>query len=654
MTVDQSGILSLARSKISNLREIKKSSNEWHGACPVCSSDDDGFMCWPENGNYWCRSCGATGFPTQFIMWTQSKSWHEAQAILGIDNTSNGKHPVIDSEIPYTNRAHYAAHLGVPESVLIDAKFKEIATYQNRPAMKYTTYDKEGREWVRMRFMDGKKPKYMPMGKGVPTVWYRLQQAMGMSNKSQKPMVIVNGETSVLVAQHYGIPAICRTGGEMSLTPELLSELQEAYKKSRPRDILIALDCDTKGRTTAKALEVQLSEGKWQPTIIDLGFADKGDFADFCKLHTQTSAKALESLVSALKPLSLNAHDASATFTNYILNAQAPAGKILVNPFRVLHRLGGDAEFMMPKRLTIVMSMSGHGKTAFWESMVDSWLQHGHTGIVDGQEFDADDYHIRRIMRNSGHVVKGLSASEDKRLPTVTYSNITSHKVYLQEKRDKVITALRHGRDMFAGDTGKRRVATFKYADKYTRSWPGHLEYVPYMPYLEDKIIFMADWISQRRASSKTVEFAVFDYIQLISCSNNLSANNAYQYSLGLMKQFAIQNNVHVIAISQVNKQPSKQAKENNKRLMVSDMSYVNDNDANLTIALNFYYGVQLDEGGKPALDYNGDEIIERKLLPDGTNAALVDVLKNTHGKVMPTKMICDLAHLRWIDKMWG
>ena len=654
IATDQSGILSLARTKIGNLREKKAGSNKWHGACPFCTSDDDGFICWADTGNYWCNTCGEKGFSIQFVMKTQDKTWKQAEAILGIDNNSNGKHAVSNSEINYHSRAHYAAVKGIPESVLINAKFSEIETYQNRPAMKYVTYDKDHKEWWRVRFMDGKKPKYKPVLTGTPAVWYRLQQAKGMSNKSNKPMVIVNGETSVLVAQHYGIPATCKTGGEAALPAHLLEELQDAYKNSRPRELLIALDCDKAGRTTAKSIEEQLKAGKWKPAVIDLGFADTGDMADFCQLHTQDSRKALDELVSALKPLSLNAHDASAAFTNYILNAKAPEGKILVNPFRVLHRLGGDAEFMMPKRLTIVMSMSGHGKTAFWETIVDSWLQYGHSGIVDGPEFDADDYHIRRIMRNSGQVVKGLSANEDRRLPTVTYSDITSHKVYLQEKRDKVITALRHGRDMFAGELGKRRVATFEYADKYTRSWPGHLEYVPYMPYLENKIAFMTDWISKRRASGKTVEFAVFDYIQLMNCAHNPTTNNKYQYSLGLMKQFAIQNNIHVIAVSQVNKQPSKQAKENNKRLMVSDMSYVNDNDANLTIALNFYYGAKLDEYGKPVLDYNGEEIIERKLLQDGTNAALVDVLKNTHGQVMPTKMVCDLAHLRWIDKLWG
>lgn len=650
-TTDQSGILAVVRERI-GLRQLKAGSVEWHGACPFCSSKDDGFMCWSDVGNYYCRKCGATGFSTQFVMATQGKTWKQAQAILGIDYNSNGKHAVENSEIAYHSRKHYAAVKGVPESVFSDAGFSEIETYQGRPAMKYPTYDKDDKKWWRVRFMDGKKPKYKPIETGTPTVWYRLQQAMGMSNKSEKPMVIVNGETSVVVAQHFGIPAYCKTGGEMKLPDFLLQELQEAYKNSRPRENLIALDCDEKGRRAAKAIEKQLLEGKWKPSIIDLGFADTGDFADFCKLHTDTSAKRLQGLVSASKPLSLNAHDASKTFTNYILNAKAPEGKILVNPFRVLHRLGGDAEFMMPKRLTIVMSMTGNGKTAFVESGVDSWLQYGHTGLWDGQEFGPDDYHIRRIMRSSGMVVKGLSKKE--RLPTVSYSDITSYKVHLQEQRDKVIAALRHGRDMFAGEIGKGRVKTFEFADKYIRSWPGYLEYVPYSPFLEDRIAFMTDWIRKRRASGKTVEFAVFDYVQLMKFANSPNPINPYPYGLGLMKNFAIENNIHVIAISQVNKQPSKQAKENNKRLIAQDMAYVKDDDANLTIALNFFYGAQLDEYGKPVLDYNGEEQIERKLLPDGTNAALVDVVKNTHGQVAPTKMVCDLAHLRWIDKQWG
>lgn len=648
-------ILELARAKIANLREMKKDSEEWHGACPFCSSDDDGFMCWPTTGNYWCRTCGETGFSTQFIMKTQHKTWHEARAILGVkSNHSNGKHQAVDSELVYKSRAHYAAVKGLPESVFIAAKFSEIETYQGRPAMKYVTYDSDNNIHYRVRFMDGKKPKYKPVGEGVPFVWYRLNQAMGISNKTQKPVVIVNGEVSVLAAQHYNIPAICRTGGEMALTDELIAELQKMYPKSRPREIIIALDCDKKGRDTALVIEKQLKEAKYEPLIIDLGFSDTGDFNDFTRLHTKESAKQLESLVSVHKPISLNMHAASKDFTFNIINRVAPPGKILINPFKTLHRLGGDAEFMHPKRLSLIFSMSGHFKTAFWEAMVDGWVQNGFSGIVDGQEFTSQDYHMRRVLRQVGHTIKGLDKSEDVTLAAIDYRDVVRYQIYLQEQRDKMPNFMRQGVDTFTGTAGKVKLDSLQYVDKFIQSWRGHVEYVPYIFYLEDRIAFMKDWIIKRRANGGTVEFAVFDYVQLMFARDNDGGIHNYQYCISLMKAFAMEMNVHVIAVSQVNKQPSKDAKKNNKRLMVSDMSYINDNDANLSIALNFYYAAKTDENGAVEIDDNGDAMIERKILPSGHNAALVDVLKNSHGQPMATKMPVDATHLRWVDSTWA
>ena len=659
MTVN---ILSLARSKIGKMEETVK--GEWHGACPFCSSTHDAFMCWPDVGNFYCRKCGKEGWNIQFVMWTQGKSWSEAQAILGISSNGNGKHAVSNSEIAYVTRKHYADHKSIPESVLIKAKFQEIETYQGRPAMKYPTYDKDGKEWWRVRFMDGKSPKYKPVvvknettGEmiKVPAVWYRLQQAKGMSNSAGKPMVTVNGETSVLVAQHYGIPAICKTGGENVLPPHLLSELQVAYENSRPREIYIALDCDEKGVTTAKAIEKQLSEGKWLPTIIDLGFADKGDFADFCKLHTQDSAERLDGLVSASKPLSLNMHEASKSFTSNLVNRIAPEGKILVNPFKVLHHLGGDAEFMHPKRLSYFFSMSGHFKTAFWETIVDSWVQGGFSGIVDGQEFTKEDYHMRRTLRVVGGALQGKGKSKNNKLVAVTYRDVVRFNIHMQEERDNTPVPMRQGLDTFAGANGQSKLDTLVSIDKFVQSWIGHIEYVPYIFYLEDRIAFMRDWINKRRASGRTVEFAVFDYIQAMFVKSNDGGIHNYQYAAGLMKQFAIEMCIHVIAISQVNTEPSKQAKADNKRLATHDMHFVNENDCNLAIGLNFYYAKQTYDNGIEKTDYSGKPIVDHKILEDTKYiAAIVSVLKNSHGPKGMVQMPCDAKHLRWVDGNWG
>jgi hypothetical protein len=42
----------------------EKSANEWSSACPnpACPADEDGFLFWPNEGNFWCRQCGLSGF----------------------------------------------------------------------------------------------------------------------------------------------------------------------------------------------------------------------------------------------------------------------------------------------------------------------------------------------------------------------------------------------------------------------------------------------------------------------------------------------------------------------------------------------------------------------------------------------------------------
>lgn len=664
MTIDQSNVNIFEH--VPNLRELKAGSGEWHGACPIdgCSADDDGFMTWPATQNYYCRTCGNAGDWIQLIQLSRpGVEFAEALTILGLEDNyrSNGRTKdkprihVSNSKVAYQSRAHYAAAQGIPEQVLIDAGFSEIKTYQKRPILEYPTYDSAGYIHLRVRFMDGLDPKYKPVGLDAPSVWYRLQQAIGIRNKQETSLVIVNGELSVLAAQHRQIPAIAKTGGEMKLNSELLAELVKMNPPDKNPEILIALDCDDKGRKTATDIKAQLKELGYEPVVVDLGFADTGDFANFCKLYTKDASNRLKALVEAQIPVSYNAHSAAKDFTKQIINKVAPAGRIIMMPFEPLRALGGDAKFMQPKRLTLIGSMSGHFKTGFCETMIDDFLPRGLRGIMDGQEFDDKDYHLRRILRWSGRTIKGLNKKDDVFLTPVSHDELTLNKMHLQENRDNVPSFMRQAENPFTGKSAKEKLDTISYIEKLVTSWKGHIEYVPpgHM-FIEDKIIFMTNWVQEQRATGKAVDFAIFDYIQIMASRSKDIADNAYQYALFLMKQFAIEMNLHVIVVSQVNKQPSKEAKKNNKRLNVEDFSYINDRYANLTIALNFYYAAQT-ENGEVVKDFNGDTVIERKVLkPSGYNAAVVDVLKNSHGQPAPVRMPVDAKHLRWINSTWG
>ena len=49
------------------LREVKSSKSEWVGPCPFCKTGDDRFHCWPPEGRFWCRVCGASGDVLDYI-----------------------------------------------------------------------------------------------------------------------------------------------------------------------------------------------------------------------------------------------------------------------------------------------------------------------------------------------------------------------------------------------------------------------------------------------------------------------------------------------------------------------------------------------------------------------------------------------------------
>ena len=57
--------------------------------------------------------------------------------------------------------------------------------------------------------------------------------------------------------------------------------------------IFIALDCDAKGRDTAKKIEKQLKDAGYDAKAIDLGLGNKQDLADFCILHQEDAPQAI-------------------------------------------------------------------------------------------------------------------------------------------------------------------------------------------------------------------------------------------------------------------------------------------------------------------------------------------------------------------------
>lgn len=64
MVTQTESYVKLSMQDIENLPKYKrKTGKEYSAACPFCSAaDEDGFLIWPEDGNFWCRQCDTKGF----------------------------------------------------------------------------------------------------------------------------------------------------------------------------------------------------------------------------------------------------------------------------------------------------------------------------------------------------------------------------------------------------------------------------------------------------------------------------------------------------------------------------------------------------------------------------------------------------------------
>ncbi len=233
----------------------------------VLTLDEDG-----EHGAYYDHVSGDQG------------SLYELADKLGIEYPTQGTE-VPDTKRTYTSRADYAETHGVPESVFEAAGWSEV-TKNGRPALEFTT--QRGKRW---RFLDGDKPTYLSE-KGYSKCWYGLKTAIKRANSTGQPLVLCNGEASTVVAAHFGLAACCITSGEIAHIPDALLAALKAYTGP----VVIAYDCDAKGRDAARGLRSQLLAAGFKVRALDLGLSKGGDLADLCRLHGENVLTALQRL----------------------------------------------------------------------------------------------------------------------------------------------------------------------------------------------------------------------------------------------------------------------------------------------------------------------------------------------------------------------
>jgi len=248
--------------------DLKGRGNEYQLNSPLRpNSNSHGFTLKIDSGEYGTWLDHVTG---------EAGSLYELAERLGIETPKREK--VENSKRAYSTLAEYAELKGVPEQVFIEAGWEVHTYFDNRPCFKFPTAGGE-----RYRFIDGQSPAFKSI-KGFEVCWYGLARAIKLAGKL--PLILCNGEPSTIVAQHFGLPAFCMPGGENhKVTPELMAELKKQWKGS----VRIALDCDEAGRKGTEKFVTAFTGAGVQYSIVDLMLTDKGDLADFCKLHGESS-----------------------------------------------------------------------------------------------------------------------------------------------------------------------------------------------------------------------------------------------------------------------------------------------------------------------------------------------------------------------------
>lgn len=494
-----------------------------------------------------------------------SGSLYDLADRLGIERPKSERAPVGNSKRAYKNLAEYAEFKGVPESVFITAKWsREPVTYDKRPALKFPTQGGD-----RYRFVDGNKPAFKSC-LNYKACWYGLKTAVGYALKNSLPLILCNGEPSVIVATHYKVSACAITGGEQPTIPEaLLTELKKSWNGA----ILIAMDCDEAGRKAAAGKAKILRAVGYTVTVIDLGLGESGDLADFCKLHTDGTMTVLLKLAQDAPKSSVEGSNSSAVaipvitraerLSNYITRLNdydSPRAAVPVPfPLTVLHKFGGMAQVIKPGKMLGIVGVSGGGKTSLIETLLDLWLPYDVPCLAWSPEWTPDEFVERAVQRYGGPRTDELYR----------------HEIFIDEQQRGIKKGF--GRELNAGQMQEASKAVAKLRGFQTQ-----------IGYLDMPLLTVSHLQNSIEATLRKLDFKprilALDYIQLLAA---LEPGNVQMYDLLMrVKSVATAYGMIPVIASQVTKTSAK-GQSNGRMLDAMDARYVNDDAFNLFITIN-------------------------------------------------------------------
>ncbi len=502
---------------------------------------------------------------------------------LGIAVT---RETALDTKRAFTGLADYAAAHGVTKDVFEAANWQECE-YEHRKAISISTAS-----GTRYRFLDAERPSYKsPVG--YKACWYGLKKGASLAKQKAIPLVICNGEASVVVAAHFGIPACCTTGGEKEkLSDELVTELRAHWSG----EIIIAMDCDATGRAAAYGLSEQLNA-----KVVDLALSEHGDLADFCRLNIDASLDKLQKRAIAFpEPLSEGATEvAYITHLDALNNLQAEvmeskpiAIKPMTNPYAFLHRHGGYGRILMPGKVMYIAGYSGGGKTIMTEHGVENLLKRGIASVLYSPEWidsQGVEYAARMVQRYSGP----------------SYEAQMEHRLALAEKEAGAMKVSGHELE---------QLQPFSLALRRLREMPGKLCMLTKTGQSAQELCRNIERVCELEAEcGVTIRAAFLDFAQLLWLENGKHDGRLWiESAINAFKDVCRSKNLVGFVTSQMRKDDAERARQN-ADLNANMMQWLSEQQANLVLMMT----PMTDEHNEAKRDAHGNEFLRMRIVKD-------------------------------------
>jgi len=538
------------------------------------------------------------------------------------------------SKRAFAGLSAYAAAKGIPVYVYEDWGITE-GEFGGEKAMFMPHED----GFVRVRTF-GEKPRFQPVkkikeikGKNYRCL-YGFDKAVTRAIENRLPLVLTNGQPSVIKAQYYALAAFAQTDGEKGLQADLLKRIIDAIHKHDLK-IFIALDADEPGRDMAATAKAQFAAHGIDAPVADFGGHNGFDLDDFCSLYKAETMRHLTRLCSYragdLRPI-VNSEMMRDDFDDFVFYEKGDSaqlagtgGEVAPMPIPAIRQFGGNARNLLPGMMTAIVAISGGGKTSFIELVIDELMKnYAMDCMIYTPEWTDDKLHHRRIHRYGNG--------------KVTWEQLQDHAAWINETGRGIDKQHCIGKQL----TQAQRMEAKAINDRLYK-WPGRLHVFQGKQFTEDILDDMKNHLSLLRRYNRRVGLAVFDYIQLMRTNEEQPARSMYETMLAEIKQFSMSYGIHCIVGVQIEK-----SKAQKKLLDIYDAQWVRPDYFNLIVLPNLCVKSDGQNGDEP--EYN--------IIDIGTGrehiAARVRIGKNSGGRKGVAKMLTDFECLSWcLDKTW-